>query len=339
MQAVVGGTISAIYPYEEPVAVVCNDDAIYLNLPFNRSVEGGYGGVFGTFFICGLTEDNFGSLTPAQIKPTRKNSAMRRFCLARSKTHRSHSKSRQCRKTIHPNSRDAILHMGKTDERLPNSSGTAEKADGQARKRRNRAVFQRTLHGISQNDVEIPSLQFRQCAAHCDAVPVRIACSRLSCMEEELSSHCQERRKGIRILAPCPYTRMVETEKIDPHSKQTVRDANGNPIKETVVVQKQAFKVVTVFDISQTEGKELPTIGASELTGNVAQYERITAAITDLAPVPIYYDDSVLRDGAKGMFTVTQSSVSMSDRISARTQTLKTLIHETAIIPCCTPRP
>lgn len=41
MQAVVGGTISAIYPYEEPVAVVCNDDAIYLNLPFNRSVEGG----------------------------------------------------------------------------------------------------------------------------------------------------------------------------------------------------------------------------------------------------------------------------------------------------------
>lgn len=68
MQAVVGGTISAIYPYEEPVAVVCNDDAIYLNLPFNRSVEGGYGGVFGTFFICGLTEDNFGSLTPAQIK-------------------------------------------------------------------------------------------------------------------------------------------------------------------------------------------------------------------------------------------------------------------------------
>ena len=68
MQAVVGGTISAIYPYEEPVAVVCNDDAIYLNLPFNRSVEGGYGGVFGTFVICGLTEDNFGSLTPAQIK-------------------------------------------------------------------------------------------------------------------------------------------------------------------------------------------------------------------------------------------------------------------------------
>ena len=49
MQATVGGRIQAIYPFEEPVAVVCNDDAIILHLPFNRSMEDGYGGVFGTF--------------------------------------------------------------------------------------------------------------------------------------------------------------------------------------------------------------------------------------------------------------------------------------------------
>lgn len=135
--------------------------------------------------------------------------------------------------------------------------------------------------------------------------------------------------KGIRILAPCPYTRMVETEKIDPHSKQTVRDANGNPIKETVVVQKQAFKVVTVFDISQTEGKELPTIGVSELTGEVSQYERITAAITDLAPVPIYYDDSILRGGSKGCYSHLEQCIYVRPDMS-QMQTLKTLIHETA---------
>ncbi len=68
MQGVVGGLIDAIYPFEEKVAVVCNDEGIMLGLPFNRSMEGGYGGVFGTFFVCGLSEDSFCSLTPEQMK-------------------------------------------------------------------------------------------------------------------------------------------------------------------------------------------------------------------------------------------------------------------------------
>lgn len=68
MQAVVGGTIQAIYPFEELVAVVCNDEGLLLGLPFNRSMEGGYGGVFGTFFVCGLSEDSFCALTPEQVK-------------------------------------------------------------------------------------------------------------------------------------------------------------------------------------------------------------------------------------------------------------------------------
>ena len=67
MQAVVGGYIEAIYPYEEMVAIVCNDEALLMDVPFNRSVEGGYGGVFGTFFVCGLSEENFCSLTPEQM--------------------------------------------------------------------------------------------------------------------------------------------------------------------------------------------------------------------------------------------------------------------------------
>ena len=68
MQATVGGLIQAIYPFEERVAVVCNDDGIGMGLPFNRSMEGGYGGVFGTFFVCGLGEEDFTSLTPEQTE-------------------------------------------------------------------------------------------------------------------------------------------------------------------------------------------------------------------------------------------------------------------------------
>jgi len=68
MQATVGGYIQAIYPYEDNVAIVCDEEGLFKNYPFNRSVEGGYGGVFGTFFICGLGEDNFISLTPEQVK-------------------------------------------------------------------------------------------------------------------------------------------------------------------------------------------------------------------------------------------------------------------------------
>ena len=68
MQATVGGYIEAIYPYEEMVAIVCNEEGLINGLPFNRSVEGGYGGVFGTFFVCGLSEDSFCSLSPEQMK-------------------------------------------------------------------------------------------------------------------------------------------------------------------------------------------------------------------------------------------------------------------------------
>lgn len=67
MQATVGSYIQAIYPYEEPVAIVCNEEGILEGLDFNRSVPGGYGGVFGTFFICGLGEEEFCSLPPELV--------------------------------------------------------------------------------------------------------------------------------------------------------------------------------------------------------------------------------------------------------------------------------
>ena len=68
MQSIVGGGIQAIYPYQDSVAIVCNDEGILKRLPFNRSIEGGYGGVCGTFFVCGQGEESFCSLTPEQVK-------------------------------------------------------------------------------------------------------------------------------------------------------------------------------------------------------------------------------------------------------------------------------
>ena len=67
MQETVGGLITAIYPYKEEVAVVCNDEGILLDMPFNRSMDGGYGGIFGPFFVCGLGEDDFCTLPPDQM--------------------------------------------------------------------------------------------------------------------------------------------------------------------------------------------------------------------------------------------------------------------------------
>ena len=72
MQAIVGGLIEPIYPYHEKVAIVCNEEGLINGLPFNRSVPGGYGGVFGTFFICGLGEEDFCSLPPKLMERFKK---------------------------------------------------------------------------------------------------------------------------------------------------------------------------------------------------------------------------------------------------------------------------
>ena len=72
MQAIVGGLIEPIYPYHEEVAIVCNEEGLINGLPFNRSIPGGYGGVFGTFFICGLGEEDFCSLPPELMERFKK---------------------------------------------------------------------------------------------------------------------------------------------------------------------------------------------------------------------------------------------------------------------------
>jgi hypothetical protein len=131
---------------------------------------------------------------------------------------------------------------------------------------------------------------------------------------------------GIQIFAPCTYTKWEERDKTDPATQQPILDTSGKTVKEAVAVRRQGYKVEYVFDVSQTEGRELPTI-ACELSGDVAQYEAICAALRDLSPVPI--DFQPLSNGAKGCFSSLERKITVQPDMS-QSQTLKTLIHEIA---------
>ena len=131
---------------------------------------------------------------------------------------------------------------------------------------------------------------------------------------------------GIMILAPAPYKRIVEIEKIDPLTKAPILDANGDPVRETDYIVQQNFKVVYVFDVSQTEGRELPCLGVGELSGEVEHFARIFAAVEALSPVPVEYRPA---QKSKGCYSHWEQKIYLNRGMS-QVQTLKTLIHETA---------
>lgn len=133
--------------------------------------------------------------------------------------------------------------------------------------------------------------------------------------------------KGIKVLAPSPYKIKKEIDKIDPKTQKPVTDKNGNPVKEEMEITVPAFKVVSVFDVSQTEGKELPSIGVDELTGDVEQYEDFFKAAELAAPVPVGFEK--IESGAKGYYSQTDKRIAINEGMS-ELQNIKTLIHETA---------
>ena len=107
--------------------------------------------------------------------------------------------------------------------------------------------------------------------------------------KKDFGRNVKRGEKGIQILAPCPYKILTKRDKLDPNTNCPVLDANGEPVSEWVLMKRQAYKIVTVFDVSQTEGRELPRLGVEELTGTVAYYQALSGAIEDLSPVPIHY--------------------------------------------------
>lgn len=129
---------------------------------------------------------------------------------------------------------------------------------------------------------------------------------------------------GIKILAPCPYRRFVEQDQLDAGGNP-ILDASGKPVRERTLVQLIRFRIVTVFDISQTEGKELPSIGVRELTGDVTNYTELADAITSASPVPILYEAPP--GEAKGCFNSVTGEIQIRPEMSQR-QTVKTMLHE-----------
>jgi hypothetical protein len=136
-----------------------------------------------------------------------------------------------------------------------------------------------------------------------------------------------EKGNGIKILAPSPYKAKREREKIDPISGNTVTGKDGKPVTEEVEVTVPAFKVVSVFDVSQTEGEPLPEIGVDELTGDVEHYQDLYAALGKTSPVPIGFED--IAGEAKGYYSQAEGRIAIQEGMG-ELQTLKTAIHEIA---------
>ena len=145
--------------------------------------------------------------------------------------------------------------------------------------------------------------------------------------KKNFDRHVKKDEKSIKILAPAPYKVQEEREKIDPATQKPVLDADGQPVTETVEVLRPAFKVVSVFDVSQTDGKELPDIAVDELTGSVENYAAFFEALKQESPVPISFED--IPGGAKGYFSHTENRIAIQEGMS-EIQTVKTAIHEIA---------
>ena len=134
-------------------------------------------------------------------------------------------------------------------------------------------------------------------------------------------------QKGIRIIAPAPFKVKQEMERLDPKTNMPVIGADGNVLTEEKEITIPAYKVVSVFDVSQTEGRELPSIGVNELTGNVSQYEDFFAALKKASPVPIALEQ--IEGSAHGYYHLAEKRIAIDDDMS-ELQTLKTAIHEIA---------
>lgn len=144
---------------------------------------------------------------------------------------------------------------------------------------------------------------------------------------DDFERHVKRGEKGIKIFAPAPYTIKKEAEKIDPDTGQPVIDADGKPVMEQQEIKIPAFKVVSVFDVSQTDGKEIPDLSVDALTGSVEQYEDFWRVLKEVSPVPVELEK--IEGGAHGYYSLTDKRIAVDEGMS-ELQTIKTLIHEIA---------
>ena len=144
--------------------------------------------------------------------------------------------------------------------------------------------------------------------------------------EKEFDRHVKPGEKAIKILAPSPFTVKKQVEKIDPDTQKPVFDKEGKPVTEEKEIKIPAFRVVSVFDISQTEGKELPAL-TYELTGNVEQYKDFFAALEKTSPFAMGFE--ALSGSIKGRCNYEEKRILINEGMD-ELQNIKTAIHEIA---------
>ena len=141
---------------------------------------------------------------------------------------------------------------------------------------------------------------------------------------KKFGRHVKKGEKGIKVIAPAPYKTTITVGKNDPHTLQPILGTDGKPVTEEKEVVVPRYKVVSTYDISQTEGKPLPEI-ASTLTGSVDSYDDFMAVLEQVSPVPIGFED--ISGSAYGYYSPMEKRIAVREGLSEQ-QTLKTLVHE-----------
>ena len=131
---------------------------------------------------------------------------------------------------------------------------------------------------------------------------------------------------GIKIIAPTPFKKKIEQKKLDPDTQLPMLDADGKIITEEKTIQIPMYRAVTIFDVSQTEGKPLPQL-AHDLAGNVENYEMFMEALRRSSPVPISIE--VMSGKMDGYFDLEHQDIAIRKGMS-EVQTVSAVIHEMA---------
>lgn len=137
--------------------------------------------------------------------------------------------------------------------------------------------------------------------------------------------HVKKGEKGIKIIAPAPYTIKKEQQVVDPKTGEALTNFDGTPKTAEVEIKVPAFKISYVYDISQTYGKELPTLGVNELKEGVNHAKDFIDSLEKLSPVPIEYGET--KGESKGFYSPTENSITIKEGMS-ESQTIKTMVHE-----------
>ena len=144
--------------------------------------------------------------------------------------------------------------------------------------------------------------------------------------KDQFERHVKKGEHGITIIAPTPYKKKIEEQKLDPDTKAPILDKDGKIVTEEKEIEIPMFRPVKVFDVSQTDGKPLPEL-ASSLSGNVPNYEAFMEALRRSAPVPITFE--AMADDTDGYFSADHQKIAIRQGMS-EVQTVSATVHEIA---------